>query len=325
MQFYLAPMEAVTGFVYRNVYESMFGEVDTYFAPFITPTQKKILKTRERKDVAPEHNVGIHLVPQILTNDAGQMMETCRFLAQRGYQEVNINLGCPAATVVTKGKGSGLLADPERLEQFLSDFFAANDALSANEQFRVSVKTRLGMEDISEFKHILEIYNSFPLQEVIIHPRVRSEFYNGIPHLDVFEEAMESCKAPVCYNGDIWNVEDYRFLKERFPKLSRVMLGRGVVANPGLVREIKTGTKIRKEELRTYHDALYEGYLADLGAEKDVFYKMKELWFYLGRNFADADKAIRAVQKSSKPEAYKEAVREVFTHDLKEIKGVFQC
>lgn len=324
MKFYLAPMEAVTGFVYRNVYESMFGGVDTYFAPFIAPTQKKIVKTRERKDVAPENNVGIRLVPQILTNDAGQMMETCRFLAERGYREVNINLGCPAATVVTKCKGSGLLGEPKRLEAFLEAFFEANDALPEAERFRVSVKTRLGLEEASEFEEILSIYNRFPLQEVIIHPRVRAEFYNGVPNLDAFAAALEACKHPVCYNGDIWNVQDYHFLTERFPTLSRVMIGRGVIANPGLIREIKTGQKVTKEELRQYHDALYAGYLADLGAEKDVFYKMKELWFYLGRNFAEADRAIRNVQKAARPEAYKDAVREVFIHDLKEIKGVFR-
>ena len=322
MQFYLAPMEAVTGFVYRNVYESMFGEIDTYFAPFITPTQKKILKTRERKDVAPENNVGIRLVPQILTNDAKQMMETCRFLAERGYREVNINLGCPAATVVTKGKGSGLLGDTKRLTKFLADFYEANDSLPADEQFTVSVKTRLGLEDASEFEEILSIYNRFPLEEVIVHPRVRAEFYNGVPNLEAFGKALEACKHPVCYNGDIWNVQDYRLLTERFPTLLRVMIGRGVIANPGLIREIKTGQRVTKEELRQYHDALYDGYLADLGAEKDVFYKMKELWFYLGRNFADADRAIRNVQKASGTKVYKDAVKEVFAHDLKEIKGV---
>ncbi|MBR4966225.1 MAG: tRNA-dihydrouridine synthase family protein [Lachnospiraceae bacterium] len=321
MQFYLAPMEAVTGFVYRNVYESMFGGVDTYFAPFITPTQKKILKTRERKDVATENNVGIRLVPQILTNDAKQMMETCLFLKERGYREVNINLGCPAATVVTKCKGSGLLGEPKRLEEFLTEFFEVNSALPEDERFTVSVKTRLGVENASEFAEILAIYNRFPLQEVIIHPRVRAEFYNGVPDLDAFARALEVCKHPVCYNGDIRTVQDYRLLTERFPSLERVMIGRGIIANPGLIREIQTGQKVTKEELRRYHDALYDGYLADLGEEKDVFYKMKELWFYLGRNFEDADRAIRTVQKASRPETYKDAVREVFTHDLKEIKG----
>lgn len=317
MQFYLAPMEAVTGFVYRNVYSSMFGDMNKYFAPFITPTQKKILKTRERKDVAPDNNKGIQLVPQILTNQAYQVEETCRYLAGCGYREVNINLGCPAATVVTKGKGSGMLKNCKQLEHFLEEIFVLNEKLAPEERFEISVKTRLGLEETSEFEEILKIYNNFPLKEVIIHPRVRADFYKGKPDLEVFSEALANCRNPVCYNGDIWNVKDYEALTGRFPKLSRVMLGRGVIANPGLVREIKTGKKVSAQELRLYHDALYAGYLKDLGNEKDVFYKMKELWFYLGRNFEEGEKAVRTIQKASKPEAYQDAVNEIFKHNLK--------
>lgn len=318
MQFYLAPMEAVTGFVYRNVYHTMFGDMDKYFAPFITPTQKKILKTRERKDVAPENNIGMYTVPQILTNQSEQMLETCDFLAERGYKEVNINLGCPAATVVTKCKGSGLLGQPERLEVFLEEVFARNETLPEAERFEISVKTRIGIANASEFQRILEIYNRFPMKEVIIHPRVREDFYNGRPDWEAFADALASCVHPVCYNGDIWTAGDYTELTERFPHLERVMMGRGVVANPGLVREIKTGQKITKEELCAYHDALYDAYLSDLGAEKDVLFKMKELWFYLSRNFEDTKKVSHMIHKTKKPEDYKEAVREAFRQQMKE-------
>lgn len=312
MQFYLAPMEAVTGFVYRNVYHSMFGDMDKYFAPFITPTQKKILKTRERKDVAPENNMGMYMVPQILTNQAEQFIETCGFLAERGYREVNINLGCPAATVVTKGKGSGFLGETMKLERFFEEVFRWNNGLVEKEQFEISVKTRLGMEDVEEFEEILEIYNHYPLKEVIIHPRVRRDFYSGKPDLEAFSNALKTCKHSVCYNGDIFTEEDYVNLMERFPIIDKVMLGRGVIANPGLVREIKTGQKITKEELRQYHDALYAGYLADLGAEKDVLFKMKEVWFYLGKSFKESDKIIQKVHKAKKPEEYKAVIKEIW-------------
>ena len=151
MQFYLAPMEAVTGFVYRNVYHSMFGDMDKYFAPFITPTQKKILRTRERKDVAPENNIGMCMIPQILTNNAEQFIETCEFLAKQGYKEINLNLGCPAATVVTKGRGSGFLGETVKLERFFEEVYRWNNGLTEREQFQISVKTRLGLEDAEEF------------------------------------------------------------------------------------------------------------------------------------------------------------------------------
>ena len=315
MQFYLAPMEAVTGFVYRNVYHSMFGDMDKYFAPFITPTQKKILRTRERKDVAPENNVGMYMVPQLLTNNSEQFIETCEFLARSGYREINLNLGCPAATVVTKGKGSGFLGETVKLERFFEEVFAWNEALPEEEKFAISVKTRLGLEDAEEFEEILPIYNQYPLKEVIIHPRVRRDFYKGTPDYDAFAKALEQCKHEVCYNGDILTKEDYVNLTGRFPNIDKIMLGRGVIANPGLVREIRTGEKITKEELHLYHDKLYEGYLADLadlGAEKDVLYKMKEMWFYLGTSFVNSEKALKQIQKAKQPAEYKTAVKELW-------------
>ena len=312
MQFYLAPMEAVTGFVYRNVYHSMFGDMDKYFAPFITPTQKKVLRTRERKDVAPENNVGMYMVPQILTNNAEQFIETCEFLAEQGYREFNLNLGCPAPTVVTKGRGSGFLGETVKLERFFDAVCDWNMGLPAEERFEFSVKTRLGLEDADEFEEILQIYNQYPLKEVIIHPRVRRDFYNGKPDLEAFAQALESCKHEVCYNGDMFTKEDYVNLARRFPTVDKIMIGRGVIANPGLVREIKTGQKITKEELREYHDRLYEGYLADLGAETDVLYKIKEMWFYMGDNFKDSDKMIKKLYKAKKPAEYKSLMKEVW-------------
>lgn len=312
MQFYLAPMEAVTGFVYRNVYHSMFGDMDKYFAPFITPTQKKILRTRERKDVAPENNIGMYMIPQILTNNAEQFIETCEFLAKQGYKEVNLNLGCPAATVVTKGRGSGFLGETVKLERFFEEVYRWNSGLPETEQFQISVKTRLGLEDAEEFEEIMPIYNAYPLNEVIIHPRVRRVFYKGMPDLEAFEKALEMCKHSVCYNGDIFSADDYINISKRFPSVDKMMLGRGVIANPGLVREIKTGCKITKEELRQYHDALYAGYLQDLGAETDVLFKMKEVWFYLGTNFRNSEKVIKKICKAKRPDEYKAVLKEIW-------------
>lgn len=312
MQFYLAPMEAVTGFVYRNVYHFMFEDMDKYFAPFITPTQKKVLKTRERKDVAPQNNVGMYMVPQILTNQSAQFCETCEFLGKLGYKEVNLNLGCPAATVVTKGKGSGFLADVRKLNRFLEEVFVWNQKLPQEERFCISVKSRLGLEDAEEFEEILAVYNQYPLEEVILHPRVRKEFYQGIPNLEAFAKAVEHCKHSLCYNGDIFTREDYVNLIERFPMIDKLMLGRGIIANPGLVREIKTGEKVTKAELKEYHDALYRQYLADLNAETDVLYKMKEVWFYLSQNFEDSDKIIKKIYKTKRPEDYKTVFAELW-------------
>lgn len=311
-QFYLAPMEEVTGYVYRNVYHAMFGDMDRYFTPFIAPTKKKILKTRERKEVAPENNQGMNVVPQILTNDTEQFLDTCNMLIGLGYHEVNLNLGCPAATVVSKKKGSGFLDDIGRLDQFFETVFEEIAALPEERKCRVSVKTRIGMEFPEEFEDIMEVYNRYPFSEIIIHPRLQKDYYQNHPNLDVFGEALKQSAHPVCYNGDIFTKEDYDTFCGRFPTVERVMLGRGVVTNPGLVREIRTGQTITTTELEEYHDRLYAGYREAMGSEKDALFKMKEVWSYLGKMFPELERELKKVRKANRPEEYQEAVRRVF-------------
>lgn len=311
-QFYLAPMEEVTGYVYRNVYRAMFGDMDRYFTPFIAPIKKKILKTRERKEVAPENNQGMNVVPQILTNDTEQFLDTCNMLIGLGYHEVNLNLGCPAATVVSKKKGSGFLDDIGRLDQFFETVFEEIAALPEERKCRVSVKTRIGMEFPEEFEDIMEVYNRYPFSEIIIHPRLQKDYYQNHPNLDVFGEALKQSVHPVCYNGDIFTKEDYDTFRGRFPTVERVMLGRGVVTNPGLVREIRTGQTITTTELKEYHDRLYAGYREAMGSEKDALFKMKEVWSYLGKMFPKSERELKKVRKANRPEEYQEAVRRVF-------------
>ena len=313
IQFYLAPMESVTGYVYRNVYQAMFGDMDKYVTPFIAPSKKKILKTRERKEVAPEHNQGMYVVPQILTNDAEQFLTTCNTLSELGYREVNLNLGCPMATVVSKKKGSGFLEDPDRLDRFFDTVFEEMEKQPEKQRCKISVKTRLGVEFPEEFADILQIYNRYPISEVIIHPRLQKDFYNNHPNLDIFAETLQQCVHPICYNGDIFTAEDYRVFRERFPQVDRIMLGRGVIANPGLVREIRTGQQVTAVELKEYHDRLYAGYREEMDCERDALFKMKEVWFYLGKMFPGAERELKKVKKADRPEEYLAAVRSVFT------------
>ena len=310
MRFYLAPMEEITGYVYRKVYHALYDDVDRYFTPFITPTQKRVLKTRDRKEIALENNQGIYVVPQILTNDADQFTDTCGKLMELGYREVNLNLGCPSATVVRKAKGSGFLADTGRLDRFFEAVFRVLDR--GQEPLRVSVKTRIGVEFPEEFEDILEIYNRYPLSEVIIHPRLQKDYYSNTPDLGVFSYALEKCVHPVCYNGDIFTRKQYEDFTDRFPTVERIMLGRGIVTNPGLVWEIKTGERISREELKEYHDRLYTGYREALGDGKDALFKMKELLSYLGNEFADAEKYLKKIRKSDRPEEYVSAVERLF-------------
>lgn len=309
MLFYLAPMEELTGYVYRNVYEKMFGQIDKYFTPFISPTQKKILKTREQKDVAPENNIDMNVVPQILTNNIENLLDTIHYLLDLGYQEVNLNLGCPAATVVSKGKGAGMLDDPDALDTFFEIVFDSIYKEGLDQILDFSVKTRIGISGTYEFEDILKVYNRYPISELIVHPRLREEYYQGQVHLEIFQEAIANSLHPVCYNGDINSVEDYQRITELFPSLDRIMIGRGILANPGLIREIKAYEKsdpklqtrvfdesgkmfqkkenqdienliLDKKEIAAFHECLFTEYVKALG-EKDAMFKCKEVWSYL--------------------------------------------
>ena len=203
MKIYLAPLEGITNYVYRKALFTCFDGFDKYFIPFIRAKQNLNLSGREKKDISPENNSGMYTVPQILTRNADDFLRTANQLKEYGYQEVNLNLGCPSKTVVTKGCGAGFLARPEELEQFLDRIFSKTD-------MKISVKTRLGMENAEEFPRLMEIYNRFPMEELIIHPRVQTDYYKNTPRMESFLNALEKSKNPVVYNGDIFNKEKYQ-------------------------------------------------------------------------------------------------------------------
>lgn len=312
MRLYLAPLEGITGWIYRSAVYECFGGFDKYFVPFIRPNQMGHFSAREKKDILPAHNAGMRTVPQILTNQAEDFLRTAAKLKEYGYEEVNLNLGCPSKTVVTKRRGAGFLAEPERLEVFLDEIFGKCP-------IRISVKTRLGMEEPGEFTRLLKLYNKYPMEELIIHTRVQKDFYKNTPRLEMFEIALEESRNPLCYNGDINSVSDADRLQERFPQTDAIMMGRGVLTDPSLARQIKGGRRADKEELRRFHDLLYSGYCEEMSGDRTILYKMKELWFYLADIFADSKKYAKKIKKAEKCAVYEKIVEEMFREcELKE-------
>lgn len=305
MRLYLAPLEGITGWIYRSAVYKCFGGFDKYFVPFIRPNQMGHLSAREKKDILPAHNAGMWTVPQILTNQAEDFLRTAVKLKEYGYEEVNLNLGCPSKTVVTKRRGAGFLAEPERLEAFLDEIFAKSP-------IKISVKTRLGMEDPEEFARLLDIYNQFPMEELIIHPRVQKDFYKNTPRLEMFELALAKSKNMLCYNGDINSVSDADRLEKRFPQVDCIMMGRGVLADPALGRQLKGDGRADKEELRQFHDMIYSGYCEEMSGDRTILYKMKELWFYLADIFADSKKYAKKIKKAEKCAVYEKIIEEMF-------------
>lgn len=313
MKYYLAPMEGITGHIYRNAYEKYFHNIDKYFTPFIVPNESLSLKTKELRDMLPENNEGLNIVPQILTNNAEGFVLIANKLKQLGYEEINLNLGCPAGTVVSKKRGSGFLAYPEELDRFLDEIYKIND-------MKISIKTRLGKERADEFYKLIEIYNKYPLEELIIHPRTREDFYGNTPNLEIFKESLKLSKHSICYNGDIFTVDNYNKIVKEFPQVDKIMIGRGILANPGLIDEIKENKFITKEILKQFHDEIFENYTILLKEDKNAMYRMKELWGYMSHIFTNNKKYYKKIKKAQKAIDYKVAVNSLFA-EQEIIKG----
>lgn len=317
MKFYLAPMEGITGHIYRNSYEKYFHNIDKYFTPFIVPNQSVSLKTKELKDLLPQNNKGLNIVPQILTNNAEGFILTANKLKQLGYEEINLNLGCPAGTVVSKKRGSGFLAYPEELDKFLDEIYKIDN-------MKISIKTRLGKERADEFYKLIEIYNKYPLEELIIHPRTREDFYGNTPNLEVFKDALKLSKHSICYNGDIFTLNSYNKIINEFSEVNKVMLGRGILANPGLIGEIKNNEFANKEIIKMFHDEIFENYTILLNEDKNAMYRMKELWGYMSHIFTNNKKYYKKIKKAQKAIDYKNAVNSLFIEqDIIKGAGLF--
>lgn len=380
VKIYFAPMEGITGVHFRRIAQKHFPYVDKYYAPFIQPNQKRVFVPKEKRDILPENNDGIPLVPQVLTCAAEGFIRAGRALEDYGYREINLNLGCPSGTVVSKGKGAGMLADLEELERFFDEIFAYDWKAD------ITVKTRLGLEEASDFRELLAVFRNYPIRELMVHARYRSDYYQGEPRMKEFLEAFhtfQGTQTMLCYNGNIFSKKDYErvmelcgegdsvfdesmkpnckkgmkmdqnsteciqigqgseLMSQELPKseqgaenlpsgpkteplqlrqkpvsrssgLHAVMIGRGLLANPALAREIRGGGILKKEELHAFHQDIFEMYAGmDLG-EKNTLFKMKELWNYWGTIFADADQEVKRVRKADRYSEYVPAVEYLF-------------
>ena len=281
MQYLCAPMEGVTGDLFRQAQRQTFPAADSYYTPFLSPTANRTFSPRELREIEPAHNAGIHVVPQLMGHCAEDFLWMAGRLADMGYDEVNFNLGCPSNTVTAKKKGAGLLTEPDLLRRFFDAVFAACP-------LPVSVKTRLGKATAETFPALLELYNDYPICELIVHPRVQADQYHGHPDLDMFAYALAHSRAPVCYNGDLFDAPAVRVFQARFPTVERVMLGRGLAANPGLIGQLRTGAVPTAAQFQAFHDRLYAATRARIPDRRALLFRMKEAWRYLGCSFADA-------------------------------------
>ncbi|MDO4976485.1 MAG: tRNA-dihydrouridine synthase family protein [Eubacteriales bacterium] len=309
MKYYAAPMEGITGYVYRNAHHHFYPGMDRYYTPFLTPKAKKGMTSKEKNDILPEHNRGITVVPQVLTNQSDHFLNISEALYGFGYDEVNLNLGCPSGTVVSKGKGCGFLADQEALDRFFDQVMEGLH-IRGIPKMKVSVKTRLGVDDPGEMPSLMEIYNRYPLSEIIIHARIHKDFYKKPVNLEAFSQALSMSAHPVCYNGDLFSRESLDSFHRNFPEVDRVMLGRGMIANPQLQKECEGKIEhFEYDRFFRFHEELLQGYIEVMSGDRNVLFKMKELWSYMGAHFPQQEKIMKKIKKSNTLVEYKSAVQ----------------
>lgn len=296
MEYEFAPLEGITDAVFRRNHARFFPGVDRYYTPFVSPTQNHRFTPRELRELAPESNPGLCLVPQLLGKNAADVLWALQALSDMGYGEANLNLGCPSGTVTAKGKGAGMLARPEALARFLDEIFAAPP-------LPISLKTRLGWDDPDEFDGLLSLYERYPIRRLIVHARTRREMYDPGVHRDAFLRAAARTTLPLSYNGDLFTPAEVTGFAAACPAVGSVMLGRGLVADPGLVVKLGGGSVFR-ETVRAFHDALCREYPLVFGGYGSALHRMKAIWHYLLCSFEGGDRFRKPLIKVKRWEDY---------------------
>ncbi len=301
MQYYFAPLEGLTDRTYRLLHHRFFPGIDRYYTPFLSPTVHRQLTPREVRELGTREAVDQITVPQLLTKNSADFLWMAQQCADLGYTEVNLNLGCPSGTVTAKGKGSGMLADPDTLQRFLDEIFTGAPVA-------VSVKTRIGFNEAQEFPALLDIFNRYPICELTVHPRVRKAFYSGQVDMEVFSYAYLNSKAPLCYNGNLYTKAQIAQLHPQFPNIRAVMLGRSLVGDPGMLCAGGTQT----ETLQQFHDALLDAYMHQFGSSRNAMFRMKEHWRYLLCLFEGSERLGKKLRKTTDITQFQDITREIF-------------
>lgn len=297
-------MRGVTDALFRNTYAALFTGIDWAVMPFLSTTKGPRINPAHLKDVLPENNRQMRAIPQVMSKRAENFLPLATALFDLGYDTISWNLGCPFPMVAKKGRGSGLLCNPEGIERFLEHVMAVMPN-------QLSIKMRLGRYREDEIFQLLPILNQYPIKEIVIHPRTGVQMYEGQPQLDVFEKCLALCRHPVIYNGDIVDQAGFEKLRQRFPGIQAWMIGRGAVSDPFLCSAIKGQTLDdgkKSAQFRRFHDALYSRYKHKLYGPSHLLNRMKGLWAYFGKSFKDGPVLRKKINKTQKPHQYESIV-----------------
>ena len=307
-----SPLQGFTDFRFRNAFHKYFGGIDTFYAPYIRLNGKLVIKNSYQKDLQPENNKTIEVIPQVMTGDADEFLFVVKYIQSLGYKELNWNLGCPYPMVTKQGMGSGLICNPEKIDHILKRAHEETDVV-------VSMKMRMGYENAKEILDVFPILDSYPLKNIAIHARIGKQLYKGGVDLDAFQRCVESTKHKLYYNGDITTVAKFMEMKERFPTIDHFMMGRGLIADPFLPSMIKNNTteypKDRWKIFSEFHDTIYQQYDEALSGPTPIKMKMQGFWEYFSQASSNPQKAFKKIKKANNPKAYQQAVREILNNE----------
>ncbi|WP_440066394.1 tRNA dihydrouridine synthase [Tenacibaculum discolor] len=303
-----SPLQGFTDFRFRNAQQKYFGGIDTFYAPYIRLNGKFKIKSSYERDLLPENNTTLTVIPQVITNDAEEFLFVAKYVQSLGYKELNWNLGCPYPMVTKSGMGSGLICNPTRIDEILHRAHNETNIL-------VSMKMRMGYENSEEILHTFPILDKYPLKNVAIHARIGKQLYKGGVDLDAFQKCIDVAKHQLYYNGDITTVAGFKAMKERFPSITHFMIGRGLIADPFLPQMIKDNTteypKDRWKIFGEFHDEIYQQYDAALSEPTPIKMKMLGFWEYFSQSFSDPRKTYKKIKKATNPKKYQAAVKDI--------------
>lgn len=304
-----SPLQGFTDFRFRNAFHRYFGGIDTFYSPYIKLNGKLVIKGSYERDILPENNSTLEVIPQIITNDAEEFLFVANYVQQLGYKELNWNLGCPYPMVAKCGMGSGLISNTSQIEHILKRVHNETDII-------VSMKMRMGYENASEILDVFPILEQYPIKNIAIHARIGKQLYKGGVDLDSFQKCLDTSKQKIYYNGDITSVEKFRMMQERFPSIDHWMIGRGLIADPFLPSMIKNNTteypKNKLEIFEAFHDTIYQEYDAYLSGPTPIRMKMLGFWEYFSESFSNPQKTLKKIKKAGNSKNYEIAVKEIF-------------
>ena len=307
-----SPLQGFTDFRFRNAFHHYFGGIDTFYAPYIRLDGKMVIKSSYQRDLQPENNTTLEVIPQVMTNNADEFLFVVKYIQQLGYKELNWNLGCPYPMVTKQGMGSGLICNPEKINHILERVHNETDVI-------VSMKMRMGYETPEEILDVFPILDKYPLKNIAIHARIGKQLYKGGVNLEAFQRCVDSTKHKLYYNGDITTVAKFKEMQERFPSIDHFMIGRGLIADPFLPSMIKNNTTEypadRFKIFSEFHDTIYQQYDAALSGPTPIKMKMLGFWEYFSQSFSNPQKTYKKIKKAGNPRTYTQAVAEILNNE----------